>query len=285
MSHLQLIKGHGTGNDFVLLVDDEGTHDLSTDFVSKLCDRNFGIGGDGLIRVVRTRFAAEADIRRFADRAEWFMDYRNADGSIAEMCGNGARVFAHFLATTGRVGGDEYLIMTRSGMRWVNRRDKNVYAVEMGVAQLLPDEVNLTSPVSAQAIGVIVPNPHAVVFVSDLEAVGSLHQTPTLEPATVFANGVNVEFVQVLNPHHLKMRVFERGVGETLSCGTGACAVAHATRMDLKGELPATTQVDVPGGSVWVEEDIAGELTLVGPAELVGEFSLHAEWLEHRGKI
>jgi diaminopimelate epimerase len=285
MSHLQLVKGHGTGNDFVLLVDDEGTHDLSADFVSKICDRRFGLGGDGLIRVVRTRFAAEAEIRSFADRVEWFMDYRNADGSIAEMCGNGARVFAHFLATTGRVGGDEFLIMTRSGMRWINRRDKNVYAVEMGIAQPLSATVSVTTPVALPAHGVLLPNPHAVVIVPDVDEVGALNQSPTWEPESAFPEGANVEFVQVVKPSHIKMRVFERGVGETLSCGTGACAAAFVARTQSEGVLPSQILVDVPGGTVWVEEDIAGEITLVGPAELVGEFQLHSEWLEHRGKI
>lgn len=286
MSHLHLLKGHGTGNDFIFLLDDEGRHDLSADFVQKLCDRRFGIGADGLIRVVRTRFAAESEIQEFADRAEWFMDYRNADGSIASMCGNGARVFAHLLHSTGRVGEAEFLIMTRAGLKWASRRAAGIYAIEMGRATTVGEkQLKVSSPIAAAALGVLMPNPHAVVQVADLNEVGALLQAPQVEPAEIFPDGVNVEFVHQLSPNHLQMRVFERGVGETLSCGTGACAAAHAAVEINSLELPVAIQVSVPGGDLSVEFDIAGEITLVGPAELVAEFNLNAEWLSHRGKM
>lgn len=285
MSHLQLLKGHGTGNDFVILVDDDGRHDLSDDFVSELCDRRFGVGGDGLLRVVRTRFAAEPEIREYADRAEWFMDYRNADGSIAEMCGNGARVFGHFLASTGRVGGNRFLIMTRAGLKWIESRANGIYAVEMGTAEILDAEVTVTTIQSFSATGVLIPNPHAVVSVQSVSDAGSLMESPTWQPQAVFADGVNIEFVQELAPNSYRMRIFERGVGETMSCGTGACAVAAVMRRRNQLSLPAEIEIQVPGGVVVVEEDIAGELTLVGPAEIVAELKLEAEWLSHRGKI
>lgn len=285
MSHLHLIKGHGTGNDFVILVDDEGRHDLSADFVSELCDRRFGIGGDGLLRVVRTRFASESEIRDFADRAEWFMDYRNADGSVAEMCGNGARVFAHFLLTSGRVAGDRFLIMTRAGLKWVEVRSAGIYAVAMGVAQISDASVEISTNQTWHGTAVAMPNPHAVVIVNNLDEIGSLQETPSWEPREVFPEGVNVEFVQQLSENSIRMRVFERGVGETLSCGTGACAVAAVIRTQNNLALPSEIEIQVPGGSVVVEEDLAGELTLVGPAEFVAEFKLNAEWLSHRGKI
>ncbi|MEY3407763.1 MAG: Diaminopimelate epimerase [Actinomycetota bacterium] len=285
MSHLHLLKGHGTGNDFVILVDDEGRHDLSDDFVSALCDRNFGIGGDGLLRVVRTRFAAEAEIRELSDRAEWFMDYRNRDGSAAEMCGNGARVFGHFLHTTGRVGGDRFLIATRAGLKWIEKREQNLYGVEMGRAEISESEVSVTHGETKSATAVSMPNPHAVVMVDDLNSLPDFVQSPIWEPAAVFPEGVNVEYVQKLSPNNYRMRVFERGVGETLSCGTGACAVAAVAQKTAALELPCAVSVEVPGGELSVEIDIAGELTLVGPAELIAEFKLESEWLSHRGKI
>lgn len=285
MSHLHLLKGHGTGNDFVILVDDDGRHDLSADFVSELCDRRFGIGGDGLLRIVRTRFAAEPEIREYSDRAEWFMDYRNADGSKAEMCGNGARVFGHFLASTGRVGGDRFLIMTRAGLKWIESRANGIYAVGMGLADILDADVQVSTTQAFSATGVLVPNPHAVVLVKSVSDAGALAESPTWEPKEVFSEGVNIEFVEQLAPNSYRMRVFERGVGETFSCGTGACAVAAVVRRQNQLSLPSEIEIQVPGGVVVVEEDVTGELTLVGPAEIVADLKLASEWLSHRGKI
>jgi len=265
-------KGHGTGNDFVILADDAGQLEISATVVRRLTDRHFGIGGDGLLRVVPTALANEADVVAQASVAEWFMDYRNADGSIAEMCGNGVRVFAHFLRTTGRVVADEFHVATRGGTKRVTVLGEGEYAVTMGGSA----PVDTTQPLSIHvgertwsAVGVLLPNPHAVAFVDSLEDAGSLLDMPNVLPASAYPHGTNVEFVRALGPTHIEMRVFERGVGETLSCGTGACAAAWAASRHQGADLGARIRVDVPGGTVYVEEDERGIMTLSGPAVIV----------------
>ncbi len=266
------MKGHGTGNDFVLVPDLDARVDLSVPQVRWLCDRHAGIGGDGVLRVVRTEHVPE--FAELAGLAEYFMDYRNADGSIAEMCGNGIRVFVRYLDAAGLLSSPEVVVATRGGLRSVTLNDDGTITVDMGHAttpraRALPHvEVgDRTWP----ATGVLVPNPHAVVFVDDLDDAGDLGHAPQVAPASVFPDGVNVEFVAARGPRHVAMRVHERGVGETQSCGTGACAVAWAARRrdepDAVGET--TWQVDVPGGTVHVTESADGALLLRGPAELV----------------
>ena len=265
-------KGHGTGNDFVILVDDSAQLELSATVVRQLTDRRRGIGADGLLRVVPTALANEADVVAQAGVADWFMDYRNADGSIAEMCGNGVRVFAHFLRTTGRVTSDDFLVATRGGAKRVRVLDDDHYAVTMGGSLPIDSPAPLSISVGDRkwtAVGVSLPNPHAVAFVDSLEDAGALIEMPEVTPASAFPHGTNVEFVRELAPAHISMRVFERGVGETLSCGTGACAAAWAARRRHGAASDARWQVDVPGGTVFVEEDERGVLTLSGPATIV----------------
>lgn len=276
MAEIAFAKGHGTGNDFVILPDDDGRLDLTAERVRRLCDRRFGIGGDGVLRVVPTRFAAEPEVG--AQDAEWFMDYRNADGSIAEMCGNGIRVFAHFLRATGRITSDEFNVATRAGVRQV-RLDGDEYEVSMGKAAAVVEKVNV-SVGAAQwpALGVLVPNPHAVVFVDDLADAGDLRVSPKWSPAEVYPDAVNVEFVRPLAPRRAQMRVYERGVGETLSCGTGACAAAWALRLQAAVPAGESTQwqIEVPGGTVYVTQRADGELLLRGPAEIVASGKIDA---------
>ena len=227
------VKGHGTGNDFVLLPDPSGDLDLTPARVTRLCDRRFGIGGDGVLRVVRT--AADPVSAPMADDAEWFMDYRNADGSVAEMCGNGARVFARFLVDAGLASAGPGRIATRAGVLDVDvpvDPDADV-TVTMGRATTIRAKVIPHVEVGGRAhaaVGVLVPNPHAVVFVSDLAEAGDLLSPPHISPGAAFPDGANVEFAVRHAPGHVSMRVHERGVGETLSCGTGAVAVAWAAR-------------------------------------------------------
>ena len=266
----RFVKGHGTENDFVLLPDPDGGLDLPADRVQRLCDRRAGIGADGVLRVVRS--AAHPEAGSMAADAEWFMDYRNADGSAVEMCGNGIRVFARFLVDEGWAAPGELPIATRDGVKRVRvGRDGDV-TVDMGPARLPGvDRTVRVGTSSWPAVEVDVGNPHAVVFVARLADAGELRRAPDVEPA--FPQGVNVEFVETLGPAHVAMRVHERGVGETRSCGTGACAamVAAAARDGAAEGSVRTYVVDVPGGRLSVSRRADGHLELTGPAVLVAD--------------
>ncbi len=272
LNEVPFIKGHGTGNDFVIIPDIDGHLDLTPEQVRWLCDRHVGIGGNGVLRVVRTEHVP--GFEDFAPVAEFFMDYRNSDGSLAEMCGNGARVFVRYLDATGLVTDNDVVIATRGGLRSVTINRDRTITIDMGMAstpraRALP-HVSVGGR-SWPATGVLVPNPHAVVFVDELDDAGDLVEAPDVAPADVFPEGVNVEFVVDRGANHVAMRVHERGVGETLSCGTGACAVAWAARRRGGEDAPGETtwQVDVPGGTVHVTETATGSLLLTGPADLV----------------
>lgn len=284
-------KGHGTGNDFVIIADPDGSLELSSEQVAVLCDRHRGIGADGILRVVRS--AAIVDGRAsLAEEpaAEWFMDYRNADGSIAEMCGNGIRVFAHYLVRSGLATiqpGSTLPIGTRAGVRDVTRSETG-YQVDLGLWKLSGDDPLVTAdglPVTRPGLGIDVGNPHVVVALASEAELASLelHRAPVLDPTP--PAGANVEFVVPGEPlvrdgiGHVSMRVSERGVGETLSCGTGVAATALAVRYWAGAKAPDNWRVEVPGGTLGVRmfpaED--GEhVALSGPAQLVfsGEVDL-----------
>ncbi len=278
---LPFLKGHGTENDFVIVPDPDGLLDLSKADVARLCDRRAGIGGDGLLRVVRS--AAHPEAAAMADAAEWFMDYRNGDGSVAEMCGNGIRVFARHLQRAGLADTGELTVATRAGLRTLRLAGPGPdgapgeVTVRMGRALLPPDEVTVTvGERSWPARHVNMGNPHAVAFVSDLAHAGSLLDAPLVTPGGVYPSGVNVEFVVDRGPRHVAMRVHERGSGETRSCGTGACAVmVAAARRD--GVDPAATgrpvayTVEVPGGRLLITEHPDGTVEMTGPAVIVAE--------------
>jgi diaminopimelate epimerase len=219
-------------------------------------------------------------IRVVHDGAHWFMDYHNADGSIGEMCGNGARVFAALLREEGLVTTDEFAIATRGGLRPVRLQDDCV-SVDMGIPRTDESAVKVTANgLTWEAQAVFMPNPHAVAFVDDLQEPGPLNSAPEID-SSVFPDGTNVEFVVVQQSgEHVSMRVHERGVGETLSCGTGICAVADRafSRADVHG--PASIRVDVPGGTVQVRRTTEGTLVLTGPAELVAHGHLSPQLSE-----
>lgn len=252
------LKGHGTHNDFVLLPDhDESVHgDLAAERVRALCDRRGGIGGDGVLRVVRRE-----------DR--WFMDYRNADGSVAEMCGNGIRVFALHLVQEGLAEADApFDVDTRDGVKVVTVRAGEVggeVTVDMGVPRVLGETSVAVGERRWTATHVDVGNPHAVAFVDDLAEAGPLLEAPDHD-AVVYPDGVNVEFVVRRGEGHVAMRVHERGSGETQACGTGACAVAVAA---VPGEGEMTCRVDQPGGTVTIRRTAAGRVLMTGPALIV----------------
>ncbi|KOU71542.1 diaminopimelate epimerase [Streptomyces sp. MMG1533] len=283
-TRIAFLKGHGTENDFVIVPDPENAIDLPPAAVAALCDRRAGIGGDGLLHVVRS--AAHPEAEGMAAEAEWFMDYRNGDGSIAEMCGNGVRVFARYLQRAGYAGEGDLAIATRGGVKTVHIAKEGDITVGMGKALLPEGEVTVSvGERSWPARNVNMGNPHAVAFVDDLAHAGNLHSPPPFSPAAAYPDGVNVEFVIDRGPRHVALRVHERGSGETRSCGTGACAVAVATaRRDgadptLTG-IPATYTVDVPGGTLVITERPDGEIEMTGPAVIVAEGEIDAEWLE-----
>jgi len=271
------LKGHGTENDFVLLPDHDGSvhGDLDPRFVASLCDRRRGIGADGVIRVIRAAALGEASA------GEWFMDYRNADGSVSEMCGNGIRVFAKHLFDEGLVPADEPVVVgTRDGDKTITRtRDADgaeQYVVDMGVPTLGETSKIAVDGRVWEATEIHTGNPHAVAFVESLDDAGTLLSEPEYDHA-IYPEGVNIEFVDLRGERHVAMRVHERGSGETRSCGTGACAVAVATAVAQGDAMPVTYRVDVPGGTVEVTWTAEGRLLLAGPAEIVARGEL--EWL------
>ncbi|MFF2345525.1 diaminopimelate epimerase [Pseudarthrobacter sp. NPDC058119] len=298
LSGLRFSKGHGTGNDFVLVADPEGMHEIGAGQAAALCDRHRGIGADGLIRAVPSRFLPEGqELLAGAPDAEWFMDYRNADGSLSEMCGNGVRVFVHFLRTEGLIDlpdGGSLTIGTRGGVKTVVRTGDG-YAVDMGPWEFIfPGDASAKAmdslvtadglEVARPALSVSMGNPHTVVALAELsELTGTrLFTAPKVEP--VPANGTNVEFVVPAEPlvhdgvGSVTMRVHERGVGETQSCGTGACAAAVAIRHWAGAEAPDAWRVHVPGGVVGVKF-FAGpggheHVELSGPAVIVASGTL-----------
>ncbi|MEG3633795.1 diaminopimelate epimerase [Micromonospora palythoicola] len=274
---MEFTKGHGTGNDFVILPDPDGALDLTPELVAAICDRRRGLGGDGVLRVVRA--AKHADGAALAGEAEWFMDYWNSDGSFAEMCGNGARVFVRYLLATGLAvpSGDALPVATRAGVVRA-RVDGDAIAVEMRRPRLYDASAAALGGLTLPGTAVDVGNPHLVCpLPAGLDLAGlDLTRAPDVDPA-VFPNGVNVEFTTAGAPvagvdAHVLMRVHERGSAETLSCGTGACAVAAVALRDADRET-GTVAVDVPGGrlTVTVTPDSSW---LSGPALLIATGTL-----------
>ncbi len=274
MSEYSFVKGHGTENDFVLVPDANGRHELTPEQVARLCDRRAGIGGDGVIRVVRTDATEDEAAVAARGEAMWFMDYRNSDGSLSEMCGNGVRVLGRFLATHADVDPRNPLpIATRAGIKVLTFADGHPLGeitVDMGSPTFHGETSVNVGERSFTAQHVSTGNPHAVAFVDHLAEAGALTEAPGHDPG-VFPEGVNVEFVARRGEHHVAMRVHERGSGETRSCGTGACAVAVAAAAADQAERGTPYTVDLPGGTltvVWTEDD---RVLMTGPAVLVAE--------------
>ncbi|HEU5265070.1 MAG TPA: diaminopimelate epimerase, partial [Jatrophihabitans sp.] len=251
---MRLVKGHGTENDFLVLPDLDASLDLTPELVRALCDRRAGLGADGILRVVRSDNHPEA--KEMAPDAPFFMDYRNADGSVAERCGNGIRVFLQYLIGAGLVGPDA-AVATRGGIRRARARGDGHVTVEMGLPRVLADRPIATAAFAPPrpaaeipGIAIELPNPHVVVGLESLAdlAVLDLRQPPVVSPP--LPAGQNVEFVVRRGPRRLQLRVHERGVGETRSCGTGICAAAVAAA-NVAGypRDGSTWQVDVPGGT------------------------------------
>ncbi|TMK82620.1 MAG: diaminopimelate epimerase [Actinobacteria bacterium] len=276
---MQFVKAHGAGNDFVLLEDLDDALRPNPAFVAAVCDRHFGVGADGLIRIVR------------APDADFFMDYYNADGEVAEMCGNGIRCLAKYVADRGLWAGDELRVDTRDGVKRITVEHDGSGSVvrarvDMGAPILERGQIPMTGtgdPLHEQLVVAATPleaacvsmgNPHAVVFVEDLAAVPFETLGPALETNETFPAKTNAEFAQVLNDHEVRMRVWERGVGETMACGTGACAVAVVA--NLRGYTGRTVAIHVPGGTLYIEWTADGHVYMSGPAEESFEGTLGA---------
>lgn len=254
--------GHGTHNDFVLVFDENDDLKFSEAQIKRICDRKTGVGSDGFIKIIK-----KDDI--------WFMDYSNADGSQAEMCGNGIRVMARYLTERKHQKSGIYAIDTRDGKKYLAVPEQGDISVNMGQVSQIPGEIIVeVNSNRYQGFNINVGNPHAVVFTDDLTSVGDLKSAPIVSPTDQYLDGVNVEFVQFLDNGEIKMRVFERGVGETQSCGTGTCAVAFAASIKRNKKLPSKWIINPPGGQLIVDIDAHSNATLTGPAELVRDIEL-----------
>ena len=294
---MRFAKGHGTENDFVILADPDGTRDLPPHLVARLCDRHAGIGGDGVLRVVRTAAAGAAGTGSPGGPAtagdaglaagpgpsaggrqvpEWFMDYRNADGSLAEMCGNGIRVFARYLIEEGLAGGPEFTVATRSGYRRVRDEPSGDITVDMGPATALGPGRAVLDGRLREGLRVSVGNPHLACLVHEPLETFDLSESPDLDPAA-FPEGGNLELVRLTGPAAASMRVHERGSGETRSCGTGAVAAALAAAHAI-GQDRGVWEVTLPGGVLTITLD-PDTSWLTGPAVLVAEGELDPSWL------
>ncbi|GAA3124311.1 diaminopimelate epimerase [Streptosporangium carneum] len=268
---MRFVKGHGTENDFVILPDPDGELELSAARVAAMCDRRAGIGADGVLHVMRTKLSPE--VADQAGEAEWFMDYRNADGGVAEMCGNGVRVFARYLVDAGLADAGEFGIATRGGVKRARLAETGDVTVEMGPARVLGDSTTTVTGRRYDGVHVDMGNPHLACVIGDPVAQLDLTHQPAFDPA-VFPVGVNIELLNPVGERRVVMRVFERGSGETRSCGTGAVASAVAAAR-LAGESTGTWTVEVLGGTVTVTLD-EHTTYLAGPAVLVasGELNL-----------
>ena len=278
---MEFAKYQGTGNDFVMIADPEDELTLDRDVVRRLCDRRFGVGADGVIRVAPGR-----------GEGGFFMDYLNSDGSIGEMCGNGIRCLALFARAEGLTSESTIDVETRAGLKRVEIKG-DLVRVDMGAPIFEPNEIPVEvdglDPLHAkiqtdqgvfEAACLSMGNPHAVLFVDDPLTAPVTTLGPVLETHPAFPNRVNVEFAAVEAPERVRMRVWERGSGETLACGTGACAVAVASRLLANTDQRVT--IVLPGGELDVEwrgslEDDA-PVYLTGPAveSFRGELDLEA---------
>ncbi len=299
---MRFAKGHGTGNDFLILPDPDDRLTLRPELVRQLCDRRTGLGADGLLRIVRCAVACP-ELAAAPAAPQWFMDYRNADGSIAEMCGNGIRVFARYLLDHDLAAGPQIAVATRAGIKHVQLAAGGELTVDMGAVRILGRGSALVGGQACEGLAISVGNPHLACLVDAPVASFDLSGPPVLDQRQ-FPGGANVEVVRLRGDGELEMRVHERGSGVTLSCGTGAVAAAAAAAVtagagaaderggnghagDERGAhehagngysgLAGTWQVHVPGGRLAVT---LGETTslLTGPAVIVAEGELTEDW-------
>jgi diaminopimelate epimerase len=300
---MRFSKYHGTRNDFVLIGDPDGLVELTPDLIVAMCDRRGGVGADGLIRVVTGPAAAARGLAgpEAAD-ADFFMDHHNADGRPAEMCGNGIRCLAKFVFDRGLTSSRRLEVMTRAGLKHLvlaveDGRVERV-TVDMGRPELDVARIPMVGEPGTTFVGrpfegdgrtwtataVSMGNPHLVLMASpgeDLEAIDLERLGPHIEGREEFPNGTNVEIVKVLDDSSIRMRVWERGVGLTAACGTGACAALVAC--SLAGLVGRAADVRLPGGSLsilWRDDD---RVLMAGPATWVFDGELSGAWLAAAG--
>ena len=274
---MEFVKAHGTGNDFVLLPDLADDMTLTADLTRRLCAPHLGLGADGVIRIAPPRSGTDADV---------FMDYRNADGSIAEMCGNGVRTVAKYALDRELVEGNTISVDTRAGVKAVQvvQRDAegrvHLVRVDMGVPA--PGErTSITvdapdGPESYEVATVSMGNPHAVLVTDDVATAPVTTIGPLIERHPAFPNGANVEFIAVRGKDQITGRIWERGVGETMASGSGASAMAVGAWM--RGLTGRTCQVTLPGGTLdidWSSE----RLYVTGPAVEVASGTIDPSWM------
>lgn len=271
-------KYHGLGNDFILIDHRQQVElQVSPQQAIELCDRNFGIGADGVILALPGQ-----------GEADYAMRILNSDGSEPEMCGNGIRCLAQFLADLETQDGQSpelphtYQIRTLGGIMRPQLRPDGQVRVDMGEPRLLAQDIPTTlatadDKVVAQPLTVAgqdwavtcvnMGNPHCITFVDDVEPIPLADLGPQFEHHPAFPQRSNTEFVQVVRPDYLKMRVWERGAGATLACGTGACALLVAAVLNGKADRAAT--VELPGGCLQIEWGQDNRVYMTGPATLV----------------
>ncbi len=277
---LDFVKMHGLGNDFVMIADLDTELDLEPDAITWLCDRHFGVGADGVI-LVRPATTAAADL---------LMLYFNADGTSSAMCGNGIRCFAKYAVDHGLVTGETLRVETLAGVRPVEvARDADgrmeAATVDMGQPALAPADIPTTlapvRPDDGAVIGVPVTtglgtfrvtcvsmgNPHAIVWVDDVDEAPVETVGPLIENHPAFPQRTNVEFAQIAGDGVIRLRVWERGVGETLACGSGACAAVVAASLEERVAREAV--IELPGGDLVVRWGEDGRVYMTGPAEEV----------------
>ncbi len=280
-------KGHGTQNDFVVLPDLHAQLHLAPAAVAALCDRRRGLGADGVLRVTTAGAVVAAGVLdrlpEGVDAADWYMDYRNADGSIAQMCGNGVRVFAHYLRASGLEDRDEFVVGSLAGPRPVvvhhaDDLDAEV-TVEMGKVNRLGTGSATVGGRLFTGVGVDVGNPHLACLdpgLTEAALAGLDVAAPVDFDSAQFPDGVNVEVLTSPVDGVVSMRVHERGVGETRSCGTGTVAAAVAA-LDHLGAPTGTLRVRIPGGEVTV--DVTDTTSyLRGPSVLVASGEVADAW-------
>ena len=285
---MDFTKAHGTGNDFVVLPDLEDRLELPTPLVRTLCDRRHGVGGDGVLRLGAP--PVDADV---------FMDYRNADGTAVEMCGNGVRVTAKHMVDHGHVPADAAVVRvaTRAGIKPVRvERDAHgrvslatvdmappilepaqvPFDVDAGARDALEHEVDVDGDAVRLSV-VSMGNPHAVIEVADVDAAPVTTLGPRLEHHARFPRRVNAGFAEVVAVDEIRLRVWERGVGETAACGTGACAAVVA--LHRRGRVGEEVAVRLPGGTLTIHYEPGGTVLLTGPATEVAHGRLDGAWL------
>lgn len=270
MRQIEFFKYQGTGNDFIIIDEIDSIIGITPEEIRKLCDRHFGIGADGVI------FA------RPSEAADFMMDYYNPDGSKAEMCGNGIRCYAAYLYHSGRATKTEIRLETASGLKVVSMQVKagavDLVTVDMGKPNFIPAMIPIDTDmnefvnqpvidgeINVSATCLSMGNPHCVIFVDDLSTVPIRDYGPRIEKLSLFPKGVNVEFAKVISERDLEIIVWERGAGETLSCGTGACAAVVAAARG--GITKKRVMVKVPGGKLQIYWSDSGCVFLTGPAK------------------